>query len=427
MSVLTEVVLRPPKEAFDPLAYRARYGADRYTRAQILRTNGKVLGSGAIHLDATASNMTMTGSLRTRLSTRYGAAVVSQRFDGRDGKPVIIYPIRRAWSGNGYRFVCKCPDYLINVLNNRDHKCKHILALEQHINREPVRHSNTLEGLRIESRDMFFLDENVYDSPAERYYQLRRRRIRDYRANQQRRFQGRRERRLAQLNQIPPRSPIELPWIDERASSLGLVEPTTLSQGEQNYTRLLGFSVARTVDTSRVESDNWHDYTEVEEQEGYAQRQRYRGERISRFQFQVERYGYRISELNRYGIPRPRRLRTHYRSFQRRTPSPPPTLIPSTPPTLTPSPPRILTPTLPSQMPFEQSPDQPPSQLSPDQPPSQLSPVSIPTPTVPFYDPSETIETLEDEEIEPFSNRRKRGRTSDIQSAPKRQAREPFI
>lgn len=416
MSVLTEVVLRPPKEAFDPLAYRARYGADRYTRAQILRTNGKVLGSGAIHLDATASNMTMTGSLRTRLSTRYGAAVVSQRFDGRDGKPVIIYPIRRAWSGNGYRFVCKCPDYLINVLNNRDHKCKHILALEQHINREPVRHSNTLEGLRIESRDMFFLDENVYDSPAERYYQLRRRRIRDYRANQQRRFQGRRERRLAQLNQIPPRSPIELPWIDERASSLGLVEPTTLSQGEQNYTR----SVARTVDTSRVESDNWHDYTEVEEQEGYAQRQRYRGERISRFQFQVERYGYRISELNRYGIQRSRRLRTQYRSFQRqRTPSPP--LI------STPSPPRILTPTLPSQMPFEQSPDQPPSQLSPDQPPSQLSPVSIPTPTVPFYDPFETIETLEDEEIEPFSNRRKRGRTSDIQSAPKRQARDPFI
>lgn len=402
MSVLTEVVLRPPKEAFDPSAYRARYGADRYTRAQILRTNGKVLGSGPIHLDAAASNITMTGSLQTSLSTRYGAAVVSQRFDGRDGKPVIIYPIRRAWSGNGYRFVCKCPDYLINVLNNRDHKCKHILALEQHIDREPVRHSNTLEGLRIESRDMFFLDENVYDSPAERHYQLRRRRIRDYRANQQRRLQGRRERRLAQLNQIPPRSPIELPWIDERASSLedliSLVEPTALSQGEQNYTR----SVARTVDTSRVESDNWHDYTEVEEQEGY-------------------------------GIPRSRGRSPQYRSFRSQTPSP--VLTPSTPSISTPSPPRVMTPTLPSQMPFGQSPDQSLGQLSSDQSPtlSQLSldqlsfAFGIPTPTVPFYDPFETIETSGDEEIEPFSNRRKRGRTSDTQSAPKRQARDPFI
>lgn len=420
MSVLTEVVLRPPKEAFDPSAYRARYGADRYARAQILRTTNKVLGIGAIHLDATASNITMTGSLRTRprLSDTYDAAVVSQRFDGRDGKPVIIYPIRRSVNINdqgrfiGYRWVCKCPDYLINVLNNVDHKCKHILALEQHINGERVLPPSTLEDIR----DMFFLHENVYDSPAEPYYQLRRRRIRDYRANQQRRFQRRRERRLAQLNQIPPRPAIELPWIDERASSL--VEPTTLSQGEQNYTR----SVARTVDTSRVESDNWHDYTEVEEQEGYAQRQRdrlERGERISRFQFLVERFGHRISNLNRFGSPRSRILRTQYRSFQRqRTPSPP--LI-STPP----SPPRILTPTLPSQMPFEHSPDQPPSQLSPDQPPSQISPVSIPTPTLPFYDPYETIETSEDEE--PFSNSRKRGRTSDIQSAPKRQARDPFI
>lgn len=382
MSVLTEVVLRPPKEAFDPSAYRARYGVDRYTRAQILRTNGKVLGSGRIHLDAAASNITMTGSLQTSLSTRYGAAVVSQRFDGRDGKPVIIYPIRRAWSGNGYRFVCKCPDYLINVLNNRDHKCKHILALEQQIDREPVRHSNTLEGLRIESRDMFFLDENVYDSPAERFYQLRRRRIRDYRANQQRRLQGRRERRLARLNQIPPRSPIELPWIDERASSLedliSLVEPTALSQEEQDYTR----SVARTVDTSRSRGRS-----------------------------------------------------PQYRSFRSRTPSPLPVLTQSTPSISTPSPLRVMTPTLPVQMPFEQSPDQSLGQLSSDQSPtlSQLSldqlsfAFGIPTPTVPFYDPFETIETSGDEEIEPFSNRRKRGRTSDTQSAPKRQARDPFI
>lgn len=377
MSVLTEVVLRPPKEAFDPLAYRARYGANRYTRAQILRTTNKVLGSGAIHLDATASNITMTGSLRTRprLSDKYDAAVVSQRFDGRDGKPVIIYPIRRSMNINdqgrfiGYRWVCKCPDYLINVLNNVDHKCKHILALEQHINGERVLPPSTLEDIR----DMFFLHENVYDSPAEPYYQLRRRRISDYRANQQRRFQERRERRLAQLNQIPPRSEIELPWIDERASSLedliSLVEPIALSQEEQDYTRLSGFSVARTVDTSRSRGRS-----------------------------------------------------PQYRSLRSRTPSPLPVLTQSTPSISTPSPPRILTPTLPSQMPFEHSPDQPPTLGL-----GQLSPVSIPTPTVPFYDPFETIETLEDEEIEPFSNRRKRGRTSDIQSAPKRQARDPFI